>query len=153
MPLPPASALPPLAAGDVTFGQVARLVGLRLKQTTVSPGQPLEFSLLWESLERPELDYTVFTHLLDEHGQLVAGHDSQPVDGSYPTSIWSLQERILDPRQLPIPENLPPGRYRLALGLYYQPTGQRLPVYLPDGALADQGRFILPQLITVEGRE
>ena len=152
-PLPPPPPLDPPAAGVLTFGHVARLVGLKLDQTSVQAGESLEYSLLWESLSQPELDYTVFNHLLDEHGELVAGYDSQPVNGSYPTSIWSPGERILDRRHLPIPAALKPGRYRLAIGLYYQPTGQRLPVQLPDGAAADQARYLFPQAITVANQE
>ncbi len=148
---PPSLAVPP--SGVLTFGDVARLVGLKLNQTSVQAGESLEFDLLWESLSQPELDYTVFNHLLDEHGELVAGYDSQPVNGSYPTSIWSPGERILDRRHLPIPAALKPGHYRLAIGLYYQPTGQRLPVQLPDGAAADEARYIIPQGITVEDQE
>jgi hypothetical protein len=152
-PLPPPPALAPLAAGAVTFGDIAKLVGTSLAQSSVRPGESLEFELLWESLGQPELDYTVFSHLLDEHDRLVAGYDSQPVDGSYPTSLWGRGERILDRRRLPIPDSLPPGRYRLAIGLYYQPTGQRLPAQLADGAVVGQDRYMFTQPITVAGRE
>ena len=152
-PLPAPPPLDPLAAGDITFGDIIRLVGARLDQSSVWPGDSLEFELLWQSLGQPELDYTVFSHLLDEQDQIVAGYDSQPVNDSYPTSLWSPGERVLDRHLLPIPASLPPGRYHLAIGLYYQPTGQRLPAQLTDGTIIDQGRYIFTRPITVEAPE
>jgi hypothetical protein len=148
VPLPPPAAPPALAATEITFGDVAELSGFRLEQSTIQPGQPIELTLRWETLAPPPVDYTVFIHLLDAGDNLVAGQDSQPVKGTYPTTIWSPHEQILDHHSLPTPENLSPGQYRLALGLYHQPTGERLAVHPPDS----QSRFILPPLIAIEGQ-
>ena len=107
---------------------------------------------MWEAIDTPAVDYTVFTHLLDASDKLVAGHDTQPLSDGYPTSIWTPKERILDQHLLPTPDTLPPGQYRLAIGFYHQPSGQRLPVRFNN--IADsQGRFILPQKIIVAGQE
>ncbi|RMF04729.1 MAG: hypothetical protein D6768_02525, partial [Chloroflexi bacterium] len=94
-------------------------------------------------------DYTVFVHLLDENDQMVAGSDSQPLNGRYPTTIWQADETIPDTHTLPLPQNLPPGTYRLALGLYHQPSGQRLPLELSTGQVDPAGRYILPQPVTI----
>ena len=87
--------------------------------------------------------------LLDADDLIIAGSDSQPVNNSYPTTLWSPDERILDPHTLPIPAGTPPGSYRLALGLYYQPTGERLPLHFPDGREDSSGRLILNPTITI----
>jgi hypothetical protein len=99
------------------------------------------------------VDYTVFVHLLDPNGNRVAGNDIQPVNNTYPTSLWGRGEHILDPHTLPTPHNLPPGPYRLAIGLYHQPTGERLPLRYPDGRQDDQGRLILDPPIIVTNVE
>jgi hypothetical protein len=153
--------LPPLAGAGhiealssleeaVTFGDVARLLGFEATQVRVIAGEPVSFSLLWEAISTPPLDYTVFVHLLDENDNIVAGHDSQPLAGHYPTSIWTPGERILDPHILPTPDSLPPGQYRLAIGLYDQPTGERLPLNFTDNGSASEERLILQRPVTVK---
>jgi hypothetical protein len=149
VPLHPPPPLPSLAAGNITFGEVARLAGLVNPDRPIATGQPVRFALLWEALTRPKADYTVFVHLLDANGAIVAGHDTQPRNTTYPTTIWSPGERILDEHILPTPASLPPGQYRLAIGLYYQPTGERLPLYFPDGRKDTEGRLILTSPITI----
>ena len=95
-------------------------------------GDHLEIKLLWEAQTSPELDYTVFVHLLDSAGQLVVNADSPPLSGQYPSTIWTPGEQILDSHILPLPDSLTPGEYQLAIGLYDQPRGERLPVATGD---------------------
>ncbi len=149
VPLPPPAVRPP-AIEPVDFGDVARLSGVSLEPQTLAPGESIEVTLLWQALTTPDLDYTVFIHLLDENDTLAAGHDSQPVSGQYPTSIWTPGETIIDTHTLPLPATLPPGEYRLALGLYHQPTGRRLPVQRAGEAPDPQGRLLLPAILLVE---
>jgi hypothetical protein len=134
----------------VAFGDVARLLGFDATQVTINAGQPVCFGLLWEAISTPPLDYTVFVHLLDENDNILAGHDSQPLAGHYPTSIWTPGERILDPHTLPTPDSLPPGQYRLAIGLYHQPTGERLPLNFVDSGSDSGERLILKQPVMVK---
>jgi hypothetical protein len=112
----------------------------------------VQLSLLWQALRTPSLDYTVFVHLLDAGDNIVASHDTQPVNNTYPTTIWSPGEHILDPHSLPTPATLPPGPYRLSLGLYYQPTGERLPLHFPDGPQDPSSQLIVasPVMVTAE---
>jgi hypothetical protein len=107
-------------------------------------------TLLWRALAPPPVDYTVFVHLLDANGSLVAGNDTQPLGGRYPTTIWSAGEHILDIHNLPTPADLPPGQYQLAIGLYQQTTGERLPIDDLDGSEDLQGRLILKPAITLD---
>lgn len=90
--------------------------------------QELSVTLHWRCQQPPNADYTVFVHLLDAGGQVVAQHDSQPRDGAYPTSIWDVGEVVQDRHVLSLPSDLPGGRYLLRVGLYLLETGERLPV-------------------------
>lgn len=154
VPLP----APPLTGPDpnesvATFGNVARLTSATIEQAKITAGDELQLTLLWQALTKVEIDYTVFVHLLDTSDNLVAGHDAQPVAGHYPTSIWSSDEQILDRHVLPTPASLTPGQYRVAIGLYHQPNGERLLVHYNDGQADPQGRLILSRTITIGGRE
>jgi len=92
------------------------------------PGDSLPMRLLWRALGTPQEDFTVFVHLLDANGRLISQKDSQPQDGTYPTSFWDSGEIVPDWYELPIPLDTPPGDYAIALGLYRLADGTRLPV-------------------------
>ncbi|MBE7551873.1 MAG: hypothetical protein HS126_12460 [Anaerolineales bacterium] len=147
LPAPPPFPLP--AEEEATFGNLIQLSAFRLDTPTLPAGEPVQLSLLWQALDTPPLDYTVFVHLLDAGNNVVAGNDTQPVNNTYPTTIWSPGERILDRHTLPTPASLSPGQYRLAIGLYYQPTGERLPLSVAEGPPDPQGQLIVKPLITI----
>jgi hypothetical protein len=88
----------------------------------------LAVTLHWRCLQPPNVDYTVFVHLLDAEGEIVAQHDSQPQDGAFPTSVCDAGEVMADAHTLPLPPELPAGDYRLRVGMYQTETGERLPV-------------------------
>jgi len=88
----------------------------------------LRVTLYWRSAGPITEDWTVFAHLLDENGQLVAQVDEQPLGGEYPTTYWELGEQVRDSHILLIPDNLPAGEYTLHLGFYLLASGDRLPV-------------------------
>jgi hypothetical protein len=111
---------------DVTFGQQARMMGFDLPET-VKAGQSFTATLYWEALAPDGSDYTVFVHVLDDSGNLVAQGDSPPQANWYPTSIWTAGEQIRDPHKLSPPGDVTGGRYRLSVGLYDLDTGTRLP--------------------------
>jgi hypothetical protein len=96
-------------------------------------GTQAQLILYWRADTIPTTDYTVFIHLLDPQGNLIAQFDSPPAAGAYPTSLWDPGEIIADEHRL---TNLPPGRYSLQIGLYQPLTGERLAVAgSPDGVV------------------
>lgn len=85
----------------------------------------LTFSLAWQTEQWLHQDYTVFAQLLDQDGQLVTGMDRPPLDGAYPTSTWLPGQMIIDRRSIPL-AGVPPGDYRLVVGLYDPASQHRL---------------------------
>lgn len=123
----------------IRFGAPAwvRLNGYGLpKQAT--PGGSLLVALEWESLRPVDKDYRVFVHLLDSGGTKLAQRDGQPVLWLRPTSGWQPGERIVDRYGLLLPADLPPGDYRVAVGLYDPATGERQPSSAGPGDFAIQ---------------
>lgn len=115
-----------------TFEGGLRLKGYDLSTTDPRPGEILLLTLYWSPSGPLAGDYIVFIHMLDSHGQLVAQGDGPPRDGRYPTSVWGPGETFDDPHSLPLPENLPAGKYTLSVGLYNPFHNTRLP--LRDGS-------------------
>ncbi|MEW5960390.1 MAG: hypothetical protein AB1801_21905, partial [Chloroflexota bacterium] len=94
--------------------------------------------LTWLAQGRPATDYTAFIQLW-RNGNYVAGFDSPPLAGDYPTGLWEAGEVIVDPHALDL-SAAPPGEYRVLAGLYNFATGERLPASrqgrpLPDYAV------------------
>jgi hypothetical protein len=92
-------------------------------------------------------DWTVFVHLFDPTtGEIPVQWDQQPFHGAYPTSWWLKGEVIDDPIALNL-EDVPPGRYQLAVGLYDAQTWERLPVVDGTGRAIPDGRLVLDKII------
>lgn len=114
----------------------------------VRAGQPVHITLTWHALERVPQDWTVFLHLVDTEGAIVAEHNSRPQLGRFPMPLWTPGDWLEDTHPLLLPADLPPGTYTLRVGLY-RPwqrdprRGERQMVWAADGSplgdLADVG--------------
>jgi 4-amino-4-deoxy-L-arabinose transferase-like glycosyltransferase len=131
---------------DARLGETITLLGLaELEGSTIDVESPLQVTLFWETAAALDMDYTVFLHVRDAAGTTVAQHDSQPLQGAYPTSRWLPGEMVIDPHAITLPADLPPGEYHVMAGLYRLDTLERLP--LADDASGENainlGSFIL----------
>lgn len=98
--------------------------------TEVTP--TLALTLTWQALEPVADDYTIFVHVLAEGDSRVAQRDTRPCDAECPTNTWQPGEIIVDRYELSLAPGaaadspqVPPGPYRLAVGLYLPDTGDR----------------------------
>lgn len=140
----------PLYPLRATWEDSIRLLGYDLQSTEYPAGGEMDLVLYWEALAPMELSYTVFTHLLGPYnaatgGPLWAQDDSEPGWRSYPTSLWSPGEIVLDRHTLSIPANTPAGVYDLEVGWYYWVTQERLSVRDDAGGMGDH--LILGQVM------
>ncbi len=110
------------------------LVGHDGVPDSIEAGQEVRVTFHWEGLAQMDEDYTIFIHLIDDQGQVVAQHDGQPTAGFYPTSFWDEGEVIRDEYSVSVDSSIPRGEYELVTGMYLLATGDRLPV------LDEQGR-------------
>lgn len=105
-----------------------------LGYTVVRDGHQLQVTLHWRAQRAIPLDYSVFVHVVNANGEVVAQHDGQPGgDVTIPTSSWRPGETILDRHVIDLPTDLPSGAYTLNVGVYYWQTLERLSV-LENGA-------------------
>ncbi|MCL5109143.1 MAG: hypothetical protein M1401_09820 [Chloroflexi bacterium] len=89
-------------------------------------GKRVDINFGWRSEDGLQRDYTVFAHVYDAQGKLVAQADSFPVAGNYPTSLWPAGEYVSDDRTVELQSALAPGDYTIKVGLYDAKTMQRL---------------------------
>jgi hypothetical protein len=124
----PAPLREPCPAG-AQFGEHITLAGCRLNSRTFAAGDALQLQLEWLT-DAPLLErYKVFVQLLDASGVLVTQRDSEPVGGLGLTTTWQPGEPVTDNHALFLPADLPPGDYRLIIGLYaLDAPNARLPV-------------------------
>ncbi len=108
----------PQAPRQTNFGDQVALLGADLGPDPVAPGGVLRLLLYWQALVEMDVPYSVFVHLLGPDGQVLVGHDGEPVSGTRPTTGWVPGEFIADPHDLSIPVDLPPGEYVIEVGLY-----------------------------------
>jgi hypothetical protein len=119
----------------VDWSRSVRLVGCELGDDSVQHGTRLWVTLFWESLDTMERDYSVFVHLVDARGVIIAQRDTYPASGNDPTSDWMPGEIIRDLYPLDVPTAvLAQGPFRVRVGLYDAATGQRLPAVGSDGS-------------------
>jgi len=105
-------------SSSAVFNDEIKLDGFQLSQTVLKPGDGLCVELKWQALKQPSADETVFVHVLNAAGQLVAQNDMQPQSGFAPTSQWKPGAEITDRHGLILPATLAPGDYTVRVGLY-----------------------------------
>jgi hypothetical protein len=124
---------------NALFGDAMRLLGYRVQQDK----DKQYLTLLWRSERRMAVDYKVFVHIFDPTtGIPVAQDDAMPLHWTYPTSYWYPGEMVTDPITISL-EDVPPGSYGLAVGVYDPATMERLPVVDRVGLLQADGRLVL----------
>jgi hypothetical protein len=126
-----------------TFGGTIDLLKASVRGGLV-PGAEITVQLWWTAREAPPLDYSVSVFLLDESGQQVGSNqDSPPLDGLSPTSAWPVGKIQFDAHDFTLPANLPSGRYRIAVRLYWYVE--------PDAPLevTSEGSEVLPDAAIV----
>lgn len=141
MPLPVSSALTSATSLAAHFGDEIVLDAYQIERND----EEIAVSLQLAALRPPERDYTVFLHVEDAAGALVAQNDAQPLDGQYPTAIWDAGEQVAATWHVTLPASLTPGSYAIWLGLYDWETGERLMVD-SNAAPVEANRLLLGKI-------
>jgi len=81
-------------------------------EAALRPGDVLHVNLYWQAQEQSGGDWRIVLNLVSEDGQEVVKLNTEPVNG-YPTSSWQADDVWRGQFNLPLPGDLPPGRYRL----------------------------------------
>lgn len=96
--------------------------------------------LHWRGLvDRPPLDATIFVHVVDGDGNIVAQNDVRPWDGQYPTFIWDVDEVVQTNHVLGFDAgSVDLADYTVRIGMYTFPGPMNLSAVV-DGETRDDG--------------
>jgi hypothetical protein len=109
----------------IEYGGQVQLIETAVSTAATRPGGTVRVMVRWQRASVPTADYQLFVHLVDGAGGLRAQVDVPP--GGKPTSQWAPGERAEAEYALTLPEDAPPGAYRVLVGLYDPASGRRLP--------------------------
>lgn len=132
------------------LGDQVNLLGYGLRPASPRLDDTIHLTLYWQASADMDVDYTVFTHMVDDGNNIVAQHDSQPDGGSYPTSRW-LEGEVVEDEHILLPmAGYRPGEFTLLAGMYDWRSGERLPAYDEKGMALPQDRI---ELASIQVRE
>jgi hypothetical protein len=116
------------------FGQNIELLGVEWDaEYDEIMARNVNVTLYWRGGAPIKESYKVFVHLLDRAGNLIAQHDSVPVDWSRPTNAWQPGEIIVDRHQVTLPAA---GSIdRIGVGMYDPESLRRLEAVVHKGAV------------------
>ena len=123
----------PVNGGEgANFGGEMQLLGYDLATPAAQPGQSLELTVYWRSLIPMDRNWSIFVHVVDEDGVIVAQRDRYPAQGALATTLLTPGQTWADRYVIPLPEAAyAPMAAQLVVGLYDLADGARLA--LPDG--------------------
>jgi 4-amino-4-deoxy-L-arabinose transferase-like glycosyltransferase len=118
--------------GEVMWQNGIALQAYRILDSSLPLGGILRLDLQWQANEPIPERYKVFIHLLDGQGQVLSQRDSEPVDGTQPTTAWQPGKMVADKYGLWLPADLSPGEYMVVLGFYDAASGERVLACCPS---------------------
>ncbi len=123
---------------EVDYGGAMRLLGSRIEEKEVRPGEWVHITLWWQALTKMERDYSVYVKVFGPDKGLMGQVDTYPGGGNYPTSLWEEGEVIEDIYGVQIERSLLEPRLGLIeVGVYPFPSLRPLEASDPRGQPLD----------------
>jgi hypothetical protein len=128
--------------------QGVRLLGYRLEDDEVKPGDKLILDLYWQGTAPTEPDLMAFIQLVDQEDKFLLYTDGSPTAGRDTTDRWTPGVPLASRHLLLVPDYGQPGAYRLTISLH--PFGDQgwLPATAADGQPIGD-RLVLPETVHI----
>jgi hypothetical protein len=119
--------VPPMQfQADVSYGEVAELLGYDLLGDLSPDGAHVRVTLYWRALRATDQPYRVNLRLVGANGLVLAEHESQPAAGAVPTTQWQVGEIAGDTHEMLI-VGVEPGPVNLEVRLL-DAAGSSIPI-------------------------
>jgi hypothetical protein len=138
------------ATGKANFGGALALLDARWRDQPAVAGGVAELITTWRVTDADQVgpivppafktDVVLFTHVLDENGNIVAQHDSLEA----PSWDWQNGDVFIQVHPLFIPPETTTGNYSVVVGVYDRASGIRLPLLGSDEDLAQDYVNVVP---------
>lgn len=135
-------------AVDALFANGLRLKSARLRETDVSRGSSVGLNLYWD-MERPVQDIdeiNVWVHFVDANGKIIFQGDHDLRHDLQLTCSPAYADTYFT--GITVPQNIPPGEYRISLGLYLPLLREKIGIS-ESNVPAGKANLILPGVITI----
>ncbi len=109
-------------------------------------GETLAVTFSWRSDADVHEDLTQFLHYAHQESGEWQGYDQPPLGQRLPTRLWYSGLADSETWQVPLPDDLAPGRYQVYTGLYRARDMERIPVADADGQPWRDARVLLGSL-------
>lgn len=123
------------------FANEIELLGYDLPRKSLQPGDSVSVVLYWHALGRTEKNYQSFVHIAEPLDTVWTQEDHLN-PGGLPTSRWPLDKYVWDAYTIDLPAEIPPGEYRIHVGLYSKAEGHRLTRLSEEGEPLGDGLVI-----------
>jgi len=121
-------------ATPMVFSNGIALLGYHINDAPVESGRSIvTVQLDWQAAQKIADDYTVSVRVTNPHGDLIwAQADSQPANGTLPTTAWQPGQVVRDHHALTIPIGTPPGEYAIQVVMYESKGGNAANIVAPE---------------------
>jgi hypothetical protein len=113
---------------EADFGEV-KLLGYELHTASAQPNEAVPLTLYWQSQIAMDRNWSIFVHLIDDAGVIVAQRDRYPGEGNLASSFMKPGQTWKEEVVLWLPPGLvTPATAQFRIGLYDARDGARLPL-------------------------
>lgn len=126
------------AASPTTTAQFGSGLQLSAASAHYADSTHLVIEITWQAIEISPEDVTVFTHVVDHAGKLLAQADGYPVGGTAPMRFWKRGDVWHETRYIEISAALESKPQAVLIGIYSTQNGKRLPAINEKGTYLDQ---------------
>lgn len=127
---------------NISWVNGIELLGYSLQSRVIPQSNGVELRLYLQPDAQINESLTLFVHLLDVEGNLVAQRDTIPVNGTRPTTGWVAGEVLTDDISIFIGDNIASGEYRIAVGWYDARSSERI-------SIGGETFYLLPDTILI----
>ena len=116
-----------LQSMNISYGGDLTLLGYSLiPDKSVLGGNTLHLIIEWQAIREIREHYTILAQLVDEQGHIWAEDDHELLDGSRLTDGMKAGDILRDEYVMTLPRTMPPGTFRMTVGLWNQRGGKSL---------------------------